>query len=222
MIPAGLYSNYIAGGGLSVGDEVLLAPPSGHFNLPAGVSESDKTVVMIAAGSGLTPLLSMTHDLVKTAAASSSTRRVVWFYAAGTNEQVPWGLLEEMKALNASSSNVTVEIHTYISRGEEAAAAVEGVETVPTSASASLPTEEPATASLTSSDKQAWSVHQSTRLTAEDVLANLTGADEASNAQIMLCGGSGFMRSMAQGLMKEGAIKRSQIAYENFGPLERL
>lgn len=62
--PAGVCSAHIHKR-IAEGDVLEVAPPCGEFILkPAG--ESQKTLVLIAGGVGITPLLSMTHDALKT------------------------------------------------------------------------------------------------------------------------------------------------------------
>lgn len=62
-VPGGLFSSF-ANGGLKAGDELSLMPPTGKFN----AKQSDTTAgnhLMIAAGSGITPVISIIKHLLK-------------------------------------------------------------------------------------------------------------------------------------------------------------
>lgn len=61
---------------LVVGDEILAGTPSGGFLLPAG----HDPVVLVSAGVGVTPVLSMLHDLVQ-----RGSDRAVWFVHGARN-----------------------------------------------------------------------------------------------------------------------------------------
>lgn len=59
-IPKGVVSNFLHDS-VAAGDTVWLAPPCGEFTVK---SDTNKPLVMIAGGIGITPLLSMIHDSV--------------------------------------------------------------------------------------------------------------------------------------------------------------
>lgn len=66
-----------------VGDEVEISAPRGEFTLRPGV----RPVVLLSAGIGVTPVLSMLHAL--SAASAESSREVWWIHAArGAREHV--------------------------------------------------------------------------------------------------------------------------------------
>ncbi|GEM81656.1 NO-inducible flavohemoprotein [Vibrio superstes] len=73
----GVVSNYLHQS-LQVGDTVQLAPPAGDFFLQA---ESENPIVLISAGVGLTPMLSMLETL------QGREQSVTWIHAAENGEQ---------------------------------------------------------------------------------------------------------------------------------------
>ncbi|WP_261816123.1 NO-inducible flavohemoprotein [Vibrio gallicus] len=73
----GLVSNHLHNS-VKVGDIVKLAPPAGDFFLD---QQSDKPVVLISAGVGLTPTLSMLETL------ADKERAVTWLHATENGEQ---------------------------------------------------------------------------------------------------------------------------------------
>lgn len=74
---AGLVSNHLHDT-LAVGDKVKLAPPAGDFFLN---KDSDKPAVLISAGVGLTPMLSMLEELQDKEVATT------WLHAAENGQQ---------------------------------------------------------------------------------------------------------------------------------------
>merc|ERR1712187_95829 len=70
----------------AVGDEVELSPPYGDFNI-AGceklwTSDVDAPIVLMSAGVGVTPMLSMLHTLEDNWGLHESQRHVLWLHAA--------------------------------------------------------------------------------------------------------------------------------------------
>lgn len=77
----GAASNYIADQ-LAIGDIVQLGAPRGSFTL----RESDRPVVLLSAGIGVTPVLAMLHAL----AAEASTREVWWLHGTRNGREHPF------------------------------------------------------------------------------------------------------------------------------------
>ena len=89
--PGGLFSEW-ANQSLAAGHELEVLPPMGHFNVPLAAS-SRHNYVAFAAGSGITPILS----LVKTTLASESRSRFTLFYGNRASSTVMFK--EELAAL---------------------------------------------------------------------------------------------------------------------------
>lgn len=72
-VPGGRFSNWI-GTRLKAGDTLQVFPPQGHFTLPAPAAEgAARHVVGFAAGSGITPILSILKTVLETEPASRFT-----------------------------------------------------------------------------------------------------------------------------------------------------
>jgi len=84
----GIASNYIAGR-LKVGDTVEVSAPRGDFVLRA----DHRSVVLLSAGIGITPVLAMLHSL----ATESPQRMVWWFHGARSGTEYPFA--EETRTL---------------------------------------------------------------------------------------------------------------------------
>jgi ring-1,2-phenylacetyl-CoA epoxidase subunit PaaE len=89
--PGGLFSEW-ANRSLAAGHDLEVLPPMGHFNVPLAAS-SRHNYVAFAAGSGITPILS----LVKTTLASESGSRFTLFYGNRASSTVMFK--EELAAL---------------------------------------------------------------------------------------------------------------------------
>jgi len=81
----GLVSSYLHDR-IAVGDKVQLSPPFGDFNI-AGcqhlwTSDVDAPIVLMSAGVGITPMMSMLHTLEDNFDLYSSERHVLWLHAA--------------------------------------------------------------------------------------------------------------------------------------------
>ena len=94
--PGGIGSSYFHDH-LKVGDLVDVRSPSGQFALR---QTSERPIVMVAGGVGLTPLLSMLRWLVAT-----RSQREVWFFY-GTRNRMCHAMYEEVSALCAALPNV--------------------------------------------------------------------------------------------------------------------
>lgn len=81
----GLVSGYLHDQ-VKVGDEVQLSPPYGDFNISGcqnlWTSDVDAPVVLMSAGVGITPMMSMLHTLEDSFDLYSSKRHVLWLHAA--------------------------------------------------------------------------------------------------------------------------------------------
>lgn len=89
---------------VKVGDDLQVAPPRGSFVLD---QTSDRPVILLAGGVGLTPLLSMLHALAK-------TNRNVWFFHACKNGS-EHALREEVEKLSRASKGRIRSHFTYSS-----------------------------------------------------------------------------------------------------------
>ena len=90
----GIASTYIHAN-VKVGDILDIAAPRGAFFL----TEAESPVILMSAGVGVTPVLSMLHTL----AAIDSPREVWWLYAARDRSQQPFAaesraLLDQLSA----------------------------------------------------------------------------------------------------------------------------
>lgn len=99
--PDGLISNYLHDV-VQVGDELQMGPPCGEFTLPAQLP-SDRPIVLLAGGIGVTPLLSMAKALVKQGANAP-----IQFVHAARNSRVQ-ALAGEIRALG-EHANVSTHI----------------------------------------------------------------------------------------------------------------
>ncbi|MCQ9617737.1 FAD-binding oxidoreductase [Paenalcaligenes niemegkensis] len=96
-LPLGMVSNYLHEQ-INVGDTLIAAGPMGEFILD---ESSQRPVVLFSGGVGITPMLSMLHQLV------NSTNRTVHFIHACENGQVH-AFADEVLALAASRDGVHV------------------------------------------------------------------------------------------------------------------
>jgi len=78
--PNGAAGSYLRG--LGVGDVLDVSVPRGSFTLRA----EERPLVLLSAGIGVTPVLSMLHSLVE----SRSTRQVLWLYQARDRQHHPF------------------------------------------------------------------------------------------------------------------------------------
>ncbi|MBL4767561.1 MAG: 2Fe-2S iron-sulfur cluster binding domain-containing protein [Rhodobacteraceae bacterium] len=96
--PEGKFSNALDGGAIEIGATVNVKGPYGSC-----FRREDKTgpLVLVAAGSGMSPIWSILHDHI----ASGEDRPVYFFYGARTGRDLFY--LDEIKALIAEHSNIT-------------------------------------------------------------------------------------------------------------------
>lgn len=83
---------------MSVGDTVLAAPPDGHFTLPA---ENEFPVVLIAAGIGITPFLSLLEQV-----ADGTGPEIHLYY--GSRNGAEHAFRDRIEALSGSGKRITV------------------------------------------------------------------------------------------------------------------
>jgi ferredoxin-NADP reductase/MOSC domain-containing protein YiiM len=97
--PNGAAGNYLRER-VGVGDTLDVSAPRGSFILQSG----ERPLVLLSAGIGATPVLSMLHSLVE----SHSTRKVLWLYAARDGEHHPFAgeVRSLMPALTHGSSYI--------------------------------------------------------------------------------------------------------------------
>ena len=82
IAPGGLFSNYLAHGHLRAGASLSIRGPFGNFCL----REGPRTILFIAGGSGLGPVLSMIREMAKRE--SRPARRVRLLYGARTRKDL--------------------------------------------------------------------------------------------------------------------------------------
>ena len=103
----GLVSNYLHDH-LAVGDTVLLSAPAGDFELDQDlVQQNDIPLVLISAGVGVTPILSMLEAQVT----ANPKRPVVWVYACQNKEHHAFN--SEVNKLLATATNVEKHIFYF-------------------------------------------------------------------------------------------------------------
>lgn len=105
--PHGIASTYV-NTRLRSGDLVDVSEPRGAFTLRPG----DQPVVLVSAGSGVTPVMAMLHAL----AAEASGRRIWWIFGARNRGEHPFA--EEARVLVASLPNA--RSHVQYSRPDPA------------------------------------------------------------------------------------------------------
>ncbi len=105
--PAGLISNFLHDG-VQAGDHLLTHMPLGEFVLD---ETSDRPVVLLSGGSGITATLSMLHSL----AGRPESRPVVFVHAASGHAHHAFG--DEVRALARQSPNIRVAVF-YEQTGE--------------------------------------------------------------------------------------------------------
>ena len=103
----GLVSNYLHDH-LAVGDTVLLSAPAGDFKLDQDlVQQDDIPLVLISAGVGVTPILSMLEAQVT----ANPKRPIVWVYACQNQEHHAFD--SEVNKLLAAAINVEKHIFYF-------------------------------------------------------------------------------------------------------------
>jgi len=101
-VPNGLISNYLHDV-VQVGDRLQLGPPCGEFTVAPQVA-AERPIVLLAGGIGVTPLLAMAKELVRSGVSSP-----IYFLQAARNSRVH-AFREELSGLSQSAANVTTHI----------------------------------------------------------------------------------------------------------------
>lgn len=94
-LPPGVASSYVHDG-LAPGDELLAAAPRGGFVL----DDSDRPVVLLSGGIGITPMLAMLRELAAAQNAGATARDVTFVHSVRTARQRPFA--EEIVELAGS------------------------------------------------------------------------------------------------------------------------
>ena len=103
----GLVSNYLHDQ-LAVGDTVLLSAPAGDFELTQDLVEQNEIpLVLVSAGVGVTPILSMLEAQV----AANPKRPIVWVYACQNQEHHAFN--NEVNALLETAENLEKHIFYF-------------------------------------------------------------------------------------------------------------
>ncbi|KAI9155443.1 Flavohemoprotein [Paramyrothecium foliicola] len=89
----------------NVGDEVELSPPRGDFFFDASKTPADAPIVLLSAGVGATPVMSILQAAL---APPASSRPITWAHAARNFTGVCYG--KYVKEVAAKNSNVTTRI----------------------------------------------------------------------------------------------------------------
>lgn len=108
--PGGRFSEYAANE-LEVGDELQVMPPNGQFHVEPE-SEGNKCYLGVAAGSGITPVLS----IIKSVLDSEKDSRFVLFY--GNREQRTTMFIEDLYALKNRFPE-RLQLHFVFSQEEQ-------------------------------------------------------------------------------------------------------
>ena len=90
LVPNGICTTYLFQH-LKVGDPVQINGPYGDFRL----SDTDASIVFVAGGSGMAPIKSMLHQMIRT----GSRRRATYFFGVNTLKDLFF--VEEMKAFES-------------------------------------------------------------------------------------------------------------------------
>ena len=108
--PGGVFGEYAANE-LAVGDTLDVMPPTGRFHLPAEDGQGGFHLA-VAAGSGITPILSIVASLLQ----SDETSRVALFY--GNRRQGTTMFIEDLYALKNRFPD-RLQLHFLFSREEQ-------------------------------------------------------------------------------------------------------
>lgn len=85
----------------SVGDELELSPPRGEFFFDAATAAPNTPVVLLSAGVGATPLVSIVDSILKS---SNPLRPVTWAHAARQADSVCFG--KHIRDITAGADNI--------------------------------------------------------------------------------------------------------------------
>ena len=108
----GLVSSYLHDQ-LQVGDDILAEKPAGDFVLDRS---SQRTIVLLSAGVGVTPILSMLYDYVEGKSNVYKDRKVIWVQGTRDEESLAFsGEVEQLQAL----AGADLTTHIVYSRPKE-------------------------------------------------------------------------------------------------------
>jgi uncharacterized protein len=159
---------------VKVGDRIKVGSPGGDFTLENSASQPPQSIVLISAGIGITPLLSMLHELASSEP-QENFPNVYWIHGAKNSKEHPFQ--NEMKALQESfasrHSKDKLQVHTLYSAPE---------------------TDD----SSSRSDK----VGRITVQYVQDVVPNLTVHDDT--VAVYMCGPLSFLADLETGLTNVG------------------
>ncbi len=99
-LPPGLSSNFFHDH-LNVGDVVDVAAPNGHFFMD---TKSERPVVLIGGGVGLTPVLSMLNTI-----ALSESKRETWFFY-GVRNKTEHAMADHLRSLTEQHDNINLAV----------------------------------------------------------------------------------------------------------------
>lgn len=107
--PKGLASQYLHDD-VHTGDILTVNEPAGDFVLG---ETNDRTLVLISAGVGVTPILSMLHSFVSSTPSHQRTAKAIWVHGARDGKHHPFqGEVNELSALSGDS----LDTHVVYSR----------------------------------------------------------------------------------------------------------
>lgn len=99
---------------IQVGDALSVGHPAGDFVRAAGKCEYPKTTVLLSAGIGVTPMLSMLHEIVSEQH-HDCEEKVVWMHGAHSGRHHPFR--EEVDSL-LLNNNQSIESHIFYSQAD--------------------------------------------------------------------------------------------------------
>ncbi|KAK3186730.1 hypothetical protein K4F52_004476 [Lecanicillium sp. MT-2017a] len=100
-----------------VGDEVELSPPRGEFTFDATNTPAEAPVVLLSAGVGATPMISILDSILSKS--SSSGRKVTWAHAARHSGAVCYGRYVRSAAAEANGTVVDRVFLDSVAEGDE-------------------------------------------------------------------------------------------------------
>ena len=105
---------------IKVGDTLSVGHPAGDFVRALAKGKNHKTTVLLSAGIGVTPMLSMLHEIVSEQR-NDSEETVVWMHGAHSGRHHVFQ--EEVRTLllnNKKSNNQSIESHIFYSQPDPA------------------------------------------------------------------------------------------------------
>ena len=101
---------------VKVGDHIKAGQPGGGFLLENGCSRQQKLIVFISAGIGITPLLSMLHELVA-CETQEQRRTIIWIHGARNGQEHPFRdeMKEIQQAFAVKHPTDVLKVHTLYS-----------------------------------------------------------------------------------------------------------